>query len=38
MWISPKLYNDFIAARKAGNPQYDVEMDEETFAVQNCAA
>jgi len=34
-WISPKVYYDYYVSSKAGSPDYDMEMDEETIAVQN---
>ena len=37
-WISPKLYNHYIARHKAGSPDYDVEMDEETVGMQTSVA
>jgi len=38
VWISPKLYSHYMITNKAGNPDYDVEMDEETVAVQKSVA
>jgi len=37
MWISPKLYNNFIAGRRAGEPPFDQDMDEETLTMQKRA-
>jgi len=34
VWISPKLYYYYFTTSVAGNPDYDVEMDEETVAMQ----
>jgi len=38
VWISPKMYYQFIAGRQAGNPPFDMETDEQTAAMQNSAA
>jgi len=37
-WISPKMYYQFMVGRKAGDPPYDMETDDETMAVQNSVA
>jgi len=37
-WISPKLHYHFIAGHRAGCPNYDVEMDKETIAMQASGA
>ena len=37
-WISPKLHGYYIASNKTGDPKYDVELDEETVAMQNSVA
>jgi len=37
VWISPKLHYYFSTGYRAGNPDYDVEMDEETVAMQTSA-
>jgi len=37
-WISPKLHSYFLAGYRVGSPDYDVELDAETAAMQNSAA
>jgi len=34
-WISPNLYYHFVIGHRAGRPNYDVAMDEETLVMQN---
>ena len=34
-WISPKLHYHFFVGYGTGSPDYDVEMDKETIAMQN---
>ena len=33
-WMSPKMHYDYLVGNIAGSPDYDVEMDKETAAVQ----
>jgi len=37
-WVSANLYCHFIASQKAGSPDYEMQMDEETIAMQNSVA
>jgi len=37
-WISTKLHHYFLTTYTAGNPDYDVALDEETAAMQNSVA
>ena len=37
-WISTKLHHHYLVGYKAGNPHYDVELDDETVAMQNSVA
>jgi len=37
-WISPTLQSQFLAGYRVGNPDYDVEMDEETVAMQKSVS
>jgi len=36
VWISPKLHGRFFAGYRSGNVEYDVEMDEDTIAMQSA--
>jgi len=38
IWYSPVLYKNFIVGRKAGFPEYDVELDGETVETQKSVA
>ena len=37
-WISPQLHYYFFRSYKAGCPDHDAELDEETVAMQNSVA
>ena len=37
-WISPKLHYHYFVSYMAGSPVFDVEMDEDTIAVQNSVS
>jgi len=34
-WISTRLHDHYIAGYRVGNPDCDVQLDEETVAMQN---
>ena len=38
IWISPKMYYYYLTGYRASSQDYDMELDEETLAVQNSAA
>jgi len=37
-WISTQLHYDFLTGYKTGTPNYDVELDKETVAMQKSVA
>jgi len=38
VWMSDKMHKHFVVGYRAGSPEYDIAMDDETVAVQNSAA
>jgi len=37
LWMSKKMHHQFLVGYKSGSLDYDMEMDDETSAVQNGA-
>ena len=37
-WISTKLHHYYLTEYRAGRPDFDVELDDETVAMQNSVA